>query len=225
MFHAHPSKILKGLFERRSYQGAPPESAKLLFVGLDANFDLAIEASPSFPKVVEYLQDGVAFWHRHGVSHPFLLPDYKGDGRYFHQNFARIGLLPAHAASVCFMELVHVPTFGQSKLVPSDLDEDHLRRIGDAIDGSPRSVFLSDGVARLMRASGKFPWLPRMPGTESPLQIWHRTGLTTVYRHLHFSVWGRTARKTAELEAIGALADPVATNSKPLPQGTNTHAA
>ena len=219
MYHPHPSPILKHLFERKPYQGAPPEDAKFLFVGLDANFDPDVEASPSFPRVVEYLQDGVAFWHTHGVSHPFLLPEYKGDGRYYHRNFARIGFLPAHAASVCFMELVHVPTFGQSKLTPSDLDEAHLHRISEAIAGSPRNVFLSNDVARLMRASGKFSWLPKSPGTEYPLQVWHRSGGTTIYRHLHFSVWGRTERKTAELEAIGALANPKATDSTAPPQG------
>lgn len=220
MYHAHPSAILKDLFERKPFQSAPPEAAKFLFVGLDANFDPDIEASPCFPRVVEYLRDGVAFWQNHGVSHPFLLPGYKGDGRYYHRNFARIGFLPAHAASVCFMELVHVPTFGQSKLIPSDLDADHLRRISDAIDGAPRNVFLSDGVAKLMRASGEFPWLPKSPGNESPLQIWHRNGPTTIYRHLHFSVWGRTVKKTAELEAIGVLANQFANEPDAPPQGS-----
>lgn len=68
--------------------------ATFLFVGLDANYSPDLEASPSFQSVLEYHEDGVAFWRRYGVHHPFLLPEYRGDGRRYHRTFAKIGFKP-----------------------------------------------------------------------------------------------------------------------------------
>ena len=61
-----------------------------MFVGLDANYSEHIDKRPIFPRVVEYLDDGVAFWTNNGVNHPFLLKEYKGGGKFYHRTFAQI---------------------------------------------------------------------------------------------------------------------------------------
>lgn len=160
MYQSHPSEELNAQFRHRPYQGVEPSAATFLFVGLDANYSATIERSPSFQSVLEYHQDGVAFWRRYGVHHPFLLPEYRGDGRRYHRAFARIGFTPGHATLVSFAELLHVPTVGRNKLVPQDFDPAHLHRLDAAIrHGNAKHIFVSASVARLMQASKTFPWL------------------------------------------------------------------
>lgn len=130
---AHPSPELNALFAHKPYQGATPERARFLFIGLDANYEAEIETKPIFSKIREYHNDGVAFWRKHGVHHPFLLPEYSGDGRHYHQSFSRIGFGPEHADLVSFVELFHVPTVGRNILVANDLDAAHLNMLNAAI--------------------------------------------------------------------------------------------
>ena len=208
MYFRHPSPALNQLFALRPFQGTAPEEAQFIFLGLDANFDQEIEENPVFSKVLEYLQDGVGFWRKYGVHHPFLLPEYRGDGRFYHKTFSRIGFTSSHAAKVCFIELLHIPTIGRSALTSTDLDRVHLRRIGNAIlEGEAQCIFVPAGVARLMRASGEFPWMPRTPKADvTPLSIWLREERKTVFSHLHFSVYGKyEQQKSEELLAIRAL--------------------
>ena len=196
------------MFERRPYQGAAPELARFLFVGLDANYATDIEAPPIFERVVEYHHDGAAFWRRHGVHHPFLLPGYAGGGRPYHRTFASIGFKPAHAAMVSFVELMAVPTVGSSDLEPGDLDAGHLEWLNAMIEqGACEHVFVSSKVAGLMRASRCFPWMPSRPRLgDGPLDFYYRTTGKTVHHHQHFSHWGRgSAQKAAELEAMRGL--------------------
>jgi hypothetical protein len=121
-YEPHPSEELNRAFAARPFQGAEPERATFLFVGLDANFDKKIEKSPIFPRVLEYLSDGVRFWQEHKVHHPFRLKEYLGDGRKdgrrYHRTFASIGFGPEHAAQVSFVEMQHIPTVATSSLKP-----------------------------------------------------------------------------------------------------------
>lgn len=207
MYLPHPSRELSALFVQRPFQGVEPAAAVFLFIGLDANYAEDIERSPIFQQVVEYHQDGVAFWHRYGVHHPFLLPQYSGDGQRYHRNFARIGFAPVHAALVSFVELLHVPTFGRNKLVPEDLDSKHLRMLNSAIlSGYAQHIFVSPGVVCLMRASKDFSWLSRSPATRSILPVLYEQAGKRVYSHLHFSNYGRfQAQLDAEAQAIASL--------------------
>lgn len=86
-----------------------PQSARFLFVGLDANYAADVEGSPIFPSLLKYHEDGPRFWRSTGVHHPFLLPQYKGDGRRYHLTFAKIGFRPSHADLVSFTELYGWP--------------------------------------------------------------------------------------------------------------------
>jgi len=139
----HPSPELRALFAAKPYQGVAPDKATFLFVGLDANYDEAIDFSPVFPFIREYHTDGVAFWRRYGVHHPFLLPQYSGDGQLYHRSFARIGFGPQHANLVSFVELLHVPTVGRDKLARDEAARSRRLRRG------PRR--LTDRVSTLDR--------------------------------------------------------------------------
>lgn len=207
MYEPHPSHELNTQFAHKPYQGVLPSEANFLFIGLDANYAPDLERSSSFQNVLEYHQDGVAFWQSHGIHHPFLLPEYRGDGRRYHQTFARIGFTPKHAHLVSFVELLHVPTVGRSKLTAQDLDSLHLKWINEAIlQGNPKNVFVSAGVARLMRASKAFPWLPKVSSSSEPLHVLYSQPTCTVYSHLHFSNYGKFQRQMeVEARAIAAL--------------------
>jgi hypothetical protein len=207
MYQPHPSEVLNTQFRQQPYQGVEPSRATFLFVGLDANYDPDIENSPSFHSVLEYHNDGVAFWQRHGVHHPFLLPEYRGDGRRYHRTFARIGFTPKHANLVSFAELLHVPTVGRSKLVPQDLDPAHLGMLNSAIlHGKAKHIFVSASVMRLMQASKAFPWLPKERVGSGPLRILYSNQSRSVYSHLHFSNYGKFQQQLEqEAHAIAAL--------------------
>ena len=192
MYQQHPSTQLLELFRDRPYQGAVPEEAEFVFIGLDANYAEDLERTPSFSAVLEYHTDGVAFWCRHGVHHPFLLSTYRGDGRRYHQNFARLGFKSSWASKISFVELLHLPTVGRSKLDANDLDSRHLTRIDSLVrSGEHRKVFLSAGVARLMRASGRFGWLEGHRPASDLLPVLYSHGNTSVHLHLHFSNYGK----------------------------------
>jgi hypothetical protein len=115
--------------------------------------------------------------------------------------------LPTHADQVSFVELLHVPTVGRSKLSTSDLDRSHLSRVNFAItEGTAKHVFISSAVAGLMRRSRAFPWLPATLPANSVLPIVYRKGHRTVYLHLHFSNYGKfRSRLVAESQAIASL--------------------
>jgi hypothetical protein len=191
MYQPHPSLELNRLFIERPFQGADPEKAKYIFVGLDANYTKDLENSSSYQEVLEYHLDGVAFWQKHKVHHPFLLPYYRGDGRRYHVNFARIGFTPNEASDVSFVELLHVPTVGRSKLESSDLNHNHLQFINELITlGEYRHVFLSAGVILLMLATKHFQWLRKA----QPKQVLPKLAtikMTQVYQHLHLSNYGK----------------------------------
>ena len=207
MYQAHPSRLLSELFERKPYQGADPQAARFLFVGLDANYAANIEANPIFPSLIRYHEDGPGFWRESGVHHPFLLPQYTGDGRRYHLTFAKIGFRPQHADLVSFVELLHVPTVGRSSLVPQDLEPAHLQKVARAIfHGNARYTFVSAGVLRLMKATGLFPQLGSPRATSGGLPVLFEETGRTVFLHLHFSNYGKFERQLqAEAREIHSL--------------------
>lgn len=207
MFHPHPSRKLNEHFAAKPYQGAHPRAAQFLFVGLDANYAADIEQSPNFPDIVAYHDDGPGFWRRTGVHHPFLLPQYKGDGRRYHQTFAKIGFGPQHANSVSFVELLHVPSTGRSSLVQQDLARSHLSEVRNAIfGGKARFIFVSAGVQRLMAASGLFPELLEVRRSFGALRVLYEDEDRAVFLHLHFSNYGKFEQQLrAEANEIAGL--------------------
>ena len=208
MYTAHPSAALNALFRNKPYQGANPHEAEFLFVGLDTSYAEQIEHSSIFPHVLEYHEDGVAFWRRHRVHHPFLLPEYTGEDQFQHSSFARIGFKPEHAWRVSRVDLLHVPTVGGSKLATADLNWSHLNLLNDLLlHGPAKHIFIPSSAERLMHATKGFDWLSKMPTQYlGPLGVLYRRGDKTVYSHLSFSVFGKyEQRKAAEAAVINEL--------------------
>jgi len=205
----HPSKRLVDHFREKPWQGAHPATARFLFIGLDANYGADIERS--LPEVFDYHQDGVAFWQTRGVHHPFLLPRYSGSGRKYHTKFAEIGFTPQHAGQVSFIEALHLPTVGVNKLTAADLDPAHLQRLTDIIDhGAAEHVFLSSGVANLLRQTAQFRWLPRHPNSgKEALGILRERQGQTIYQMYHLSCYGWQSevlnRQIAEISGMVRL--------------------
>jgi len=192
VFQPHPSRILTECFSRRPYQGAHPESARFLFIGLDANYAPQVESSTIFRDLLRYHEDGPDFWRTAGLHHPFLLPHYKGDGRRYHLTFAKIGFQPIHADTVSFIEMLSRPTVGRSALVAQDLDTSHLKSIRHSIfEGQAQFIFVSAGVQRLMASSGMFPELLAIRRNFGALRVLYEGDDRAVFLHLHFSNYGK----------------------------------
>lgn len=209
VYELHPSLQLQKLFREKPYQGAKPEDAEFIFIGLDANYARDIERTPAFQRIREYHEDGVTFWKRYEKHHPFLLFGYRGDGHLYHRNFAEIGFLPEDASRVAFIELLHVPTCGRSNLEVQDLDGGHLARLNALVqEDQLRHVFVPSAVANLMRDTETFGWLREAkPVSGQVLPVLHEAGETRMYQNLHFSCYGRfQKRMTEQAAAIRALA-------------------
>jgi hypothetical protein len=113
---------------------------------------------------------------------------YSGDGRLYHQNFAKAEFRPEDAGRVSFVELLNIPTIGRSDLELKDLDPRHLDELNELIlCGTRRNVFLSNKVVRLMRRYAPFRRWLRTPIANQILPVLHKEDATTVYQHLHFS--------------------------------------
>ena len=210
-FAAHPSQQLVSLFSAKPFQGADPERASLVFLGLDANYSIGITSDPIFPSVLEYHADGPRFWRTHGVHHPFLLPAYRGAGRKYHVNFADIGLGVGQADRISFIELLSVPTVGRSSLGPQDFDPAHLNYLNQILFSSnAKSVFVSQTVINLMNRTGAFPMLRNINMDISPepsLPVVFQTDRVTFYKHLHFSVYGKFEKqRLAQASEIRSIA-------------------
>lgn len=210
MFQIHPSVTLRELFKKKPYQGAHPHDAKFLFVGLDANYAEDIEQQVIFDKVKEYHEDGVKFWLTHGVHHPFLLSAYpgRGAGRFYHANFAKIGFLPENARDISFVELLNVPTIGKSKLLPEELNPEHLEWLYKLVfEGKAENIFMGDAVIRLLQQnksfSKKIKSNPKV--NEKGLVSIYKGEDRQIYKNVHFSYQWNHTLLSQSLESIGAL--------------------
>ena len=87
------------------------------------------------------------------------------------------------------------------------LDLSHLRMVNTTIlHGNAKHIFVSTGVARLMRSSRAFPWLPKEPSGPGPLRLFYGEPSRSVYSHLHFSNYGKFQQQLeAEVHAIAGL--------------------
>ncbi len=133
---------------------------------------------------------------------------YKGDGSYYRRSFAKIGFHPSLAPLVSFVELLHIPRVGRSKLEPSDLSIQHQQTINAAIlEGQAKYIFIPAAVVKLMQNSGIFPWLKSKPrAIPNSLSILFQHENKTVYSHLHFSVYCKfQERKVLEAALINSL--------------------
>jgi len=202
-YNLHPSEKLQKQFIEKPWQECDPFKAMFIFVGLDANYDKDIESK--LPEIFSYLDDGVKWWGKHKVHHPFMLGNYHGDGKKYHKKFAEIGFTPEQADQVSFVELLHVPTTGRSSLKPSDLSEEHLERLSKIFDeGKAKYIFISPKVIKVMRNTEVFSWLPRKPIREDGnFSVLHEQNGQIIYRMYHLSCYGwQISRLDRQIEQL-----------------------
>jgi uncharacterized protein (TIGR02452 family) len=197
----------RAIFETKPYQGQDPEKAKILFVGRDANYPDDLCKHPFFERVKEYHRDGVAFWVKYKVHHPFLCNDFPDEfpknkgGRPYHKNFTKIGLDPTHAPYISFIELRELPTRGVTGSIPksvfiSSLTPSHMQLLDRWISQSGRKlVFLPKTIREDMQKFRKddrnlFQFLnfsPPVPLNASGLPVIYADHDVLVLATYHFS--------------------------------------
>jgi hypothetical protein len=158
-FQKHPSITLNELYRVKNYQGTNPTDAMVLFVGKDPNWAIDIEEISIFNLVKEYLQDGISFWRKHDAHHPFLHPEYKGDGKKYHNSFSRINLPKDFADKISFIEIIGFPTTGMSSKKPalfnkyllSDENRKHLIHLDTLLSDPNKLIFSYWGLIDQMK--------------------------------------------------------------------------
>lgn len=210
-YGAHQSQELLRLFRAQEFphQGQNPRDASVIILGLDANYSPEIsEDTTFFNKIVEYHNDGIAFWQKHGVHHPFLLPDYplkkNTGGVPYHRRFSWMNLTSEFAPHISFVELLDIPTTGRTQWGEfwQLFSKTHARRIDRLISsGDRRLVLVSQSLmARYMshakRTLSVFPWLPKVFELGPLIRI----GDTIILGAPHFS---STTYKKVVFEELG----------------------
>ena len=196
-FGIHPSVALRQLYETQYFQGASPEGAKVIFIGRDANWKIDIEQDPIFPKVVEYLEDGVQFWDKYKTHHPFLLDQYKGDGRRYHKMFSKIGLTDQHKNEVSFVELLKFPTYGMAgknrkdflSHFLSDSNRSHLLMLDSLFQDQNKIIFIAWGLINDIKAmSAELNIFNKIKAIDmTALNINSVNSIQNIHIHKHFS--------------------------------------
>lgn len=211
-YDRHPSIELNEIFSEHKlpHQGQDPFKSEVVIIGLDANYSSDISKSPEFLKIIfEYHQDGVAFWKKYGVHHPFLLRKYpfarNTGGVPYHRKFTWLGLGFDFSEKISFLELLPFPTTGRtdSSKFWELFDINHASKIDDLVyKGDRRIILLSSSVMKgyMFRAAkryGVFQWLP----TEFAFGEIARIGKTSIVGAPHFS---STTYKKSVFEKVGS---------------------
>jgi len=171
-FEKHPSNELVTLFNKKPYQGSSPEKSKIIFLSSDANYSHEITQHQFFKYILEYQDNGVAFWNKYDCHHPFLLNCYPFNrskaGVPFHRNFSKLGLGSEFADQISFIELLDVPTIGNKSNNKKRFFElvslKHLEYLDALImNGGNKLFFVSKGVlidmVELKKKFNVFDWL------------------------------------------------------------------
>ncbi|MGV8058702.1 MAG: hypothetical protein AB2L12_11865 [Smithellaceae bacterium] len=182
----HTNEKLKRAY--KGYQGQKPDSAKFIFIGIDANFSSNIDNNQTiFNEILDYLEDGVKYWNKEKMQcpryrhHPFLSPDYgNGPGYRYHHSFSKmlslVNITKEYADKISFIELLPFPTCdtdsSQFMKLFNDAcylkkNKDHLSQIDLWINFSEniKAIFIPMGVHTKIcelrkQQEGCFDWLP-----------------------------------------------------------------
>lgn len=198
IFQKHPSKMLIIFYNEKSYQGAHPFEANVLFVGRDPNWAINIEELAIFNLVEEYLSDGISFWKKHSIHHPFLDPSYLGEGKKYHKAISRLNLCNSFADKISFIEIIGFPTTGMSstnyklfnEYLLSSENRNHLIELDKLFNETGKLIFLSWGLIDYLKFVNKKTGLfQKFNNVDKNSLI--RTDLNKVgniYFHKHFSM-------------------------------------
>lgn len=196
-YNIHPSKKLNDLYKIKNHQGANPIDAKILFVGRDPNWHFNIEESPIYNQVEDYLSDGISYWKKHKIHHPFLTSQYTGDGRRYHKMFSKLEIDPANSQHISFIELIGFPTTGMSKKnnkkfkehLLSEINQKHLVELDKLLNRKDKIAFVAwgllDDFSFLNKKLGLFEKLSKIDKNE--LNINDLNKIDNIYIHKHFS--------------------------------------
>lgn len=209
-FQKHPSNALIELYRRKNYQGTNPFDAKVIFVGKDPNWDIDIEESPIFNLVSDYLSDGVKFWQKHNIHHPFLHSQYGNEGLKYHNAIARLKFENELADKISFVEFIGFPTTGVSSKNPKLFNDyllsvenrNNLIELDQLFNDDSKLIFLYWGSINLLKFINKKTGLfERLKNIDKTKMI--RTDLNkirNIYFHKHFSmgISPETLRKISE---------------------------
>ncbi len=199
-YQKHPNQEFVKMFTDKPYQGQHPAKASIIILGYDANYSEEIrEHKDFFQLIVEYHNDGVAFWKKYGVHHPFLHENYPfdktKDGVPYHRNFAKIELSQDAADKISFVELLDVPTVGQrcenKKLFLEMLNPHHLKWLEDSIFTGDKKLVLvsSDFYKQYLKVLQKnHSFFKELHSDVKPLSEQLIKNVTFFYTY-HFSTW------------------------------------
>ncbi|MFN4764583.1 hypothetical protein ACKGJN_15750 [Gillisia sp. Q332] len=197
-FKKHPSKSLIELYRLKNFQGANPASAKVLFVGKDPNWAVDIDLSPIFNLVRDYLRDGVEFWEKHEIHHPFLHPKYDGEGKKYHKTISKLNFKSDYADKISFVEIIGFPTTGMSSTNSKQFNEfllsaenrNHLNELDHLLNDSTKMIFLFWGLINHLKFINKKTGLfKKFANIDKSILV--RTDLNKIehfYFHKHFSM-------------------------------------
>jgi hypothetical protein len=87
------------------------------------------------------------------IHHPFLLPNYKGDGKQYHKNFSKLNVGSCASTKISFVELIGFPTTGMAKSnkkdvlenLMSEANKNHLIKL-DSLKDSNKIIFIAWGL-------------------------------------------------------------------------------
>jgi hypothetical protein len=205
----HPSVKLRELYKEKNYQGANPKNARVLFVGKDPNWGADIEDAHFFKLVEDYLNDGVAFWNKHNIHHPFLHPDYNKDGKKYHQAFSRLQLDSRYASKISFVELIGFPTTGMSssnitefnRMLLSSENRSHLIALEDLLMDTNKIIFLYWGLINQFKflhyKTGLFKSLANVDKSTMVRTDLNHMGNYYFHKHLSMGISPQTLKKIA----------------------------
>ncbi len=203
-FGKHGDSEFVAIFRERPFQGQDPSIAKFIFIGTDANYPENLRKNAVFYRILkEYHENGVNFWRKYGVHHPFLLTDINpyGDkdcGISYHKRFRDIGYGFSCAEHIAFIELLNVPTVGRrgkddlrfksllSKKYLDDLEKTILERRKKIIFLSSSAYWDMTTMIANDKQFGQFKWLKKYIKAEPMPQIYSDNN-TSIFLHYHFS--------------------------------------
>ena len=199
-YRIHTSKKLVSLFKNKPYQGANPENSKVIILGNDANYSQEITEDNFFNKILEYHADGVEFWKKYNVHHPFLLDEYplkKSEGGVpYHKKIQKLGFDSRFAKIFSFVELLNVPTIGSTsenmKLFYEMLDKTHLEWLEDIVFSDNNKLLITNqtlakNIRKISKIYGSLKRLNKILSNQKVNTIAYKSNNLTIYNGYSFS--------------------------------------